>query len=46
MSDEIMDILQRLNETEKTTIVMVTHSQDLAKRTKKIVRLFDGSQVE
>ncbi len=46
MSDEIMGILLRLNETEKTTIVMVTHSHDLAKKTKKIVRLFDGSQVD
>jgi putative ABC transport system ATP-binding protein len=46
MSDEIMEILLRLNETEQTTIVMVTHSQDLAKKTKKIVRLFDGSQVD
>jgi putative ABC transport system ATP-binding protein len=46
MSDEIMDILLRLNKEESTTIVMVTHSQELAKRTKIIVRLFDGSQVD
>ena len=46
MSDEIMDILLRLNNEESATIVMVTHSQELAKRTKKIVRLFDGSQVD
>jgi putative ABC transport system ATP-binding protein len=46
MSDEIMDILLRLNKEEGATIVMVTHSQELAERTKKIVRLFDGSQVD
>lgn len=46
MSDEIMDILLRLNKEESATIVMVTHSQELAKRTKIIVRLFDGSQVD
>ncbi|TFH64701.1 MAG: ABC transporter ATP-binding protein [Candidatus Zixiibacteriota bacterium] len=46
MSDEIMDILLRLNKEEAATIVMVTHSQELAERTKIIVRLFDGSQVD
>jgi putative ABC transport system ATP-binding protein len=45
MSDEIMEILMRLNREEKTTIVMVTHSNDLAKRSQRIVRLFDGGQV-
>ncbi|HOP06699.1 MAG TPA: ABC transporter ATP-binding protein [candidate division Zixibacteria bacterium] len=46
MSDEIMDILLALNKDEQATIVMVTHSQAMAERTKRIVRLHDGSQVE
>ena len=46
MSDEIMDILMRLNKEEDTTIVMVTHSQELASRSERIMRLFDGSQVD
>jgi putative ABC transport system ATP-binding protein len=46
MSDEIMDILMQLNKTENTTIVMVTHSDDLAKRSERIMRLFDGGQVD
>jgi len=46
MSDEIMDILQRLNKDEKTTIVMVTHSDELARRSERIMRLFDGGRVD
>lgn len=45
MSDEIMKILNTLNQEEQTTIVMVTHNENLAKQTERIVRLFDGSQV-
>jgi putative ABC transport system ATP-binding protein len=45
MGDEIMDILKDLNGREKTTIVMVTHDQQKAEQTHRIVRLFDGRQV-
>ena len=45
MGDEIMGIMHQLNE-EGTTIVMVTHDQRLADRTKRTVRLFDGRQVQ
>jgi len=45
MGNEIMDILLQLNETEGTTIVMVTHDENMAKKTHRIVRLFDGTQV-
>jgi putative ABC transport system ATP-binding protein len=44
MGDEIMDILHDLNK-EGTTIVMVTHDERFARRTDRIVRLFDGRQV-
>ncbi len=44
MGNEIMAILDALNE-EGTTIVMVTHDQGLADRTRRTVRLFDGRQV-
>ena len=43
--DEIMDILHDLNKKEGTTIVMVTHDERFARRTDRIVRLFDGRQV-
>ena len=45
MGDEVMDILMGLNRDEKTTIVMVTHDPRLAGMTRRIVRLFDGRQV-
>jgi putative ABC transport system ATP-binding protein len=46
MGDEIMNILLELNKTEGTTIVMVTHDANMAQRTHRLVRLFDGSQVQ
>jgi putative ABC transport system ATP-binding protein len=45
MGDEVMEILHRLN-GDGTTIVMVTHDARLAEETDRIVRLFDGRQVE
>ncbi len=45
MGEEIMEILHGLNRDEKTTVVMVTHDERFAKRTDRIVRLFDGRQV-
>lgn len=46
MGHEVMDILHRLNEEEDRTVVMVTHNEEQAKRTSRIVRFFDGRQVE
>jgi putative ABC transport system ATP-binding protein len=46
MSDEIMNILLHLNTIDGTTIVMVTHDEYMAKKTHRLVRLFDGSQVQ
>jgi putative ABC transport system ATP-binding protein len=45
MGEEIMDILHDLNKNDGTTIVMVTHDDRFARRTDRIVRLFDGRQV-
>ncbi len=45
MGDEVMDILIRLNKESKTTIVMVTHDERMAKKTDRLVRLYDGTQV-
>jgi putative ABC transport system ATP-binding protein len=41
---EVMEILNKLN-NNGTTIVMVTHDEQLAKMTNRIVRLFDGRLV-
>ena len=45
MGNEVMDILKDLNEQERTTIVMVTHDESMARQTHRLVRLFDGSQI-
>ena len=45
MGDEVMGILKTLSCEDKTTIVMVTHDQQKADQTERIVRLFDGRQV-
>jgi len=46
MGNEIMEILLNLNRTEGTTIVMVTHDEHMAKKTHRLMRLFDGAQVQ
>jgi len=46
MGNEIMEILLQLNRDEGTTIVMVTHDEQMAQKTHRLVRLFDGSQVQ
>ncbi|WP_019987166.1 ABC transporter ATP-binding protein [Rudanella lutea] len=44
MGNEIMSILQQLN-ADGATIVMVTHDETMAKKTHRLVRLFDGAMV-
>jgi len=44
MGEEVMDILLKLN-AEGTTVVMVTHDEREARRTHRIVRVFDGQLV-
>lgn len=45
MGAEIMEILHKLNQEDGRTIVMVTHNEEQAKQTSRIVRFFDGRQV-
>ena len=45
MGNEVMDILMKLNQDLETTIVMVTHDENMAKITNRLLRLYDGSQV-
>ncbi len=46
MGQEVMEILQRLNKEDGRTIVMVTHNEHQARNTDRIIRFFDGRQVE
>ncbi|SHM02580.1 ABC transporter ATP-binding protein [Hymenobacter psychrotolerans] len=45
MGEEIMELLLGLNRDEGTTIVMVTHDEQQALKTQRLIRFFDGSQV-
>ena len=46
MGIEVMDILHKLNREDGRTIVMVTHNEAQARQTSRVVRFFDGHQVE
>ncbi len=46
MGAEVMELLHKLNKEEGRTIVMVTHNEVQAKQTDRIIRFFDGRQVE
>lgn len=46
MGSEIMELLHELNIKDGRTIVMVTHNEAQANETSRIVRFFDGRQVE
>jgi putative ABC transport system ATP-binding protein len=46
MGNEIMEILLNLNRNDGTTIIMVTHDENMAHKTHRLVRLFDGAQVQ
>lgn len=46
MGAEVMDLLHELNKRDGRTIVMVTHNESQARGTDRIIRFFDGRQIE
>ncbi len=46
MGAEVMDLLHSLNKDDNRTIMMVTHNEEQAKLTDRIIRFFDGRQVK
>lgn len=45
MGAEVMDLLHTLNRQDGRTVVMVTHNEEQARQTDRIVRFFDGRQI-
>ena len=45
LGNEIMQLLLDLNREDKVTVVMVTHDESMARKTNRILRLYDGSLV-
>jgi len=45
MGEEVMNLMLQLNKTDGSTIVMVTHDEQMAKKTQRIIHFFDGQQV-
>ncbi len=46
MGAEVMELLHDLNKNDGRTIVMVTHNEEQAKLTDRIMRFFDGRQIQ
>lgn len=45
MGAEVMEILHRLNKEDGRTLMMVTHNEEQASQTDRIIRFFDGRQI-
>ena len=45
MGAEIMELLHYMNKDDNRTIVMVTHNEEQANQTSRIIRFFDGHRV-
>ena len=46
MGVEVMNLLHKLNKEDQRTIIMVTHNEEQAKQTDRIIRFFDGRQIQ
>ena len=46
MGVEVMNLLHKLNKEDQRTIIMVTHNEEQAKQTDRIIRYFDGRQIQ
>jgi lipoprotein-releasing system ATP-binding protein len=41
-ADGVFSLMRQVNEEQRTTVLMVTHNHDLARRCDRIVELVDG----
>ena len=45
-SHDVLELLKDLNKTEGATIVMITHDPEVAKRSQRIIKIYDGKIIE
>lgn len=41
--NDVLELLNELNRTEKTTIVIITHDQEIARRCRRVIQIYDGN---
>jgi len=46
MGNDIMNLLLELNKVQQTTIIMVTHDEYMAKKSHRLIRLYDGMEIK
>lgn len=46
MGAEVMELLHKLNREDGRTIIMVTHNEEQSRQTDRIIRFFDGRQIQ
>jgi len=44
--DEVFELMRELNRERQLTCVFITHNEELARRTDRILRMLDGRMVE
>ena len=44
--EEVFDLLRELNQETRLTCILITHNEELARRTDRVLRMLDGRMVE